>query len=403
MGLFDWIWKKPNIDVARYNDGYFKTLTAYRPHFTTWNGSLYESELVRSAIDARARNISKLKVEIQGAAKPTLQTKLRLKPNNWQTWSQFLYRTSTILDMHNTAVIVPVYDELLNPVGYYTVLPERCEIVEVDGVPFLRYTFKNGQTAANYLEECAILTKFQYSSDFFGERNDALNTTMKMIHLDNQGVEEAVKNGATFRFMAKMNNFQKTEDIKKERQRFNELNLKSEDGGGLLLFPNTYTEIKQIDQKAYTVPEAELKEIRTNVYNYFAVNEDILQSKAYGDAWSAFYESVIEPFAIQFSETMTQALFSDRERAQGSLLVATSNRLQYMTTKEKLDVSSAMFDRGIWNRDDVRDVWNMPPLPDGQGQAYIIRGEYITISEDGSFTREGTDQTGGEADADQGQ
>ena len=401
MGLFDWIWKKPNIDVARYNDGYFKTLTAYRPHFTTWNGSLYESELVRSAIDARARHISKLKVEIQGAAKPTLQTKLRLKPNNWQTWSQFLYRTSTILDMHNTAVIVPVYDELLNPVGYYTGLPDRCEIVEVDGVPFLRYKFKNGQSAANYLEECAILTKFQYSSDFFGERNDALDTTMKMIHLDNQGVEEAVKNGATFRFMAKMNNFQKSEDIKKERQRFNEMNLKGEDGGGLLLFPNTYSEIKQIDQKAYTVPEAELKEIRTNVYNYFAVNEDVLQSKAYGDAWSAFYESVVEPFAIQFSETMTQAIFSDRERAQGSLLMATSNRLQYMTTKEKMEVSASMFDRGIWNRDDVRDVWNMAPLPDGQGQAYIIRGEYITISEDGSFTREGTDQTGGEANADQ--
>lgn len=382
MGLFDWIWKKPNIDVARYNDGYFKTLTAYRPHFTTWNGALYESELVRSAIDARARNISKLKPEIYGSAHPTLQTKLRLKPNNWQTWSQFLYRTSTILDMHNTAVIVPVYDELLNPVGYYTVLSERCEIVEVDGVPFLRYTFKNGQTAANYLEECAILTKFQYKSDFFGERNDALDTTMKMIHLDNQGVEEAVKNGATFRFMAKMNNFQKTEDIKKERQRFNELNLKSEDGGGLLLFPNTYTEIKQIDQKAYTVPEAELKEIRTNVYNYFAVNEDILQSKAYGDSWSAFYESVIEPFAIQCSETMSKAIFSDRERAQGSGFMLTANRLQYLTTAEKLNVSSQMADRGIMNRDEIREIWNLPPLPDGQGQAYTIRGEYRLINEE---------------------
>lgn len=382
MGLFDWIWKKPQIDAARYNDGYFKTLTAYRPHFSTWNGSLYESELVRSAIDARARNISKLKPEIFGAARPTLQTKMKLKPNNWQTWSQFLYRTSTILDMHNTAVIVPVYDELMNPVGYYTLLPERCEIVEIDGVPFLRYTFKNGQTAANYLKECAILTKFQYSSDFFGETNRALEPTMKMIHLDNQGVEEAVKNGATFRFMAKMNNFMKSEDIKQERQRFNELNLKADDGGGILLFPNTYTEIKQIDQKAYTVPEAELREIRTNVYNYFGVNEDILQSKAFGDSWAAFYESVIEPFAIQFSETMTQAIFTDREQAQGSGIMLTSNRLQYMTTAEKLNVSSQMADRGIMNRDEIREIWNLAPIPDGTGQAYTIRGEYRLVAEE---------------------
>ena len=99
MSLFDFLFKKKEIEVAYHNDGYFKTLTAYQPHFTTWGGELYESALVRSAIDARARHVSKLKVEIQGSARPTLQTKLRLKPNNWQTWSQFLYRTSTILDM----------------------------------------------------------------------------------------------------------------------------------------------------------------------------------------------------------------------------------------------------------------------------------------------------------------
>ena len=398
MGLFDFIFKPKNVELSREADSYFRTLTAYRPHFTTWNGKLYESELVRSAIDARARHISKLKVEIQGAARPTLQTKLRLKPNNWQTWSQFLYRVSTILDMQNTAVIVPVYDELMNPVGYYPVLPRKCEIVQDDdGTPFLRYEFANGERAADYLEECAILTKFQYKDDFFGETNHALDPTMSLVHMNNEGIKEAIRNGATYRFTARMTNFSNTEDLKRERQRFSEANLKADEAnGGLLLFPNTYADIKELQNKGYTVPEAELREIRTSVYNYFAVNEDILQSKAYGDAWSAFYESVVEPFSIQFSETMTQALFSDRERAQGSLLMATSNRLQYMTTKEKMEVSASMFDRGIWNRDDVRDVWNMAPLPDGQGQAYIIRGEYITISEDGSFTRDGTD-TGGES------
>lgn len=389
MGLFDAIFKPRNVKIALKNDGYFKTLTAYQPHFTTWNGELFESELVRSAIDARARHISKLKVEVFGSAKESLQTKLRLKPNNWQTWSQFLYRTSVILDMHNSVVIVPVYDSMMNAVGYYPVLPTRCEIVQVNGTPFLRFKFSKGETAATYLEECAIITKFQYKSDFFGESNKALHPTMELINMDNQAVEEAVKNGATYRFYAKMNNFSSTTDLKRERQRFSEANLKTEEGGGILLFPNTYTDIKELSNKAYTVPEAELKEIRTNVYNYFAVNEDILQSKAYGDSWSAFYESVIEPFAIQFSETMTTAMFSDKERAFGNGIMATSNRLQYMTTTEKLNVSSQMADRGIMNRDEIREIWNLPPLPNGQGQAYTIRGEYYLMNEDGTFTKEG--------------
>lgn len=390
MGLFDFIFKKNNVEPARHNDGYFETLTAYKPHFTTWSGELYESALVRSAIDARARNISKLKFEIVGTANPKLQNRLKYRPNPWQTWSQYLYRTSTILDMHNNAVIVPVYNDNMEQIGIYTVLPKKCEIVEYRGEPWVRYTFINGEKAAEHLNRVAILTRFQYKSDFFGSKNDALDSTMELEHLNDEGIKEAVKNGATYRFMARVNNFSSTEDLKKERLRFTEANLKAEDGnGGILLFPNTYADIRQIDQAAYTVPEAERNEIRTNVYNYFGVNEDVLQSKAYGDAWAAFYESIIEPFAIQFSETVTAATLTETEIQHGSFFMLTANRLQYMSTTEKLNVSAQLADRGILNRDEIREIWNLAPIPDGAGQAYTIRGEYYLLNEDGTFTKEG--------------
>lgn len=356
MGLFDWLFRDEQVEAAHEAKGYFTTLTAYRPHFTTWRGEIYESELVRAAIDARARNISKLKVEIIGSAKPTLQTQLRLRPNGWQTWSQFLYRCSTILDMQNTLVIVPVYDRYMQVTGYYPVLPRRCEVIDVNGEPWLRYEFHDGKRAADRWGNVAVLTRFQYKSDFFGESNHALDPTMKLVHIENEGIEEAVKNGATFRFMARVNNFSKAEDLANERKRFNETNLRADEEGGLLLFPNTYTDIRQIDSKPYTPDENERNYIKTNVFNYFGVNEDIMQSKAYGDAWAAFYESVIEPFAIQFSECMTAAAFTDRERSQGSMIMLTSNRLQYLTTAEKLNVSAQLADRGILNRDEVRDM-----------------------------------------------
>lgn len=392
MGLFDWLFKDEQVEAAHEAKGYFTTLTAYRPHFSTWRGEIYESELVRAAIDARARNISKLKVEILGSAKPTLQTQLRLRPNTWQTWSQFLYRCSTILDMQNTLVIVPVYDRYMAVVGYYPVLPRRCEVIDVNGEPWLRYEFHDGKRAADRWGNVAVLTRFQYKSDFFGESNHALDPTMKLVHIENEGIEEAVKNGATFRFMARVNNFSKAEDLANERKRFNETNLRADEEGGLLLFPNTYTDIKQIDSKPYTPDETERNYIKSNVYNYFGVNEDIMQSKAYGDAWAAFYESVIEPFAIQFSETMTAAAFTDRERSQGSQIMLTSNRLQYMTTAEKLNVSAQLADRGILNRDEVREIWNLPPLPNGEGQEYIIRGEYYNATDKINEEEEPNDQ-----------
>lgn len=391
MGLFDKIFKKPAANQPP--EGFFKTLTAYTPVFTTWGGELYESELVRSAIHARATHISKLSVSVQGSAQPKLQTKLKAGPNEWQTWGQFLYRLSTILDMHNTAFIVPVMDDYGGITGLYPVLTTRCEIVQIQGGPWLRYQFNSGQFASVELGACGIMTKFQYKDDFFGENNRALTPTMDLIDIQNQGIAEGVRSAATFRFMAKLNNFTKPEDLAKERKRFTRENLQGD--GGVLLFPNTYSDIQQIKSSPFVADAGQMELVRKNVFDYFGVNEDILQNKAYGDAWSAFYEGSIEPFAIQFSDVVTKMLFTERERASGSFLMATANRLQYMSNAEKLNVSAQMADRGIMNRDEIREIWNLPPLPNGQGQAYTIRGEYYLLNHDGTVTKKGDDLTSG--------
>ena len=290
MSLFDKIFGgKAAARADKMWNTFWKTFSAYSPVFTNWGGQLYESELVRAAIHARASHISKLKVEVSGSAQPKLQTRLRSGPNEFQTWGQFLYRTSTILDVQNTAFIVPVQDAFGGTTGIYTVLPSRCELLDYHGEPWLRYRFSDGSAAAIELASCGVMTRMQYSDDLFGESNCALNPTMELIHVQNQGIEQGVKNAASFRFMAKMTNFAKEKDIAKERKRFDRENLQADSSGGLLLFPNIYSDIKQIDSKPFVVDANQMNVIQTNVYNYFGVNEDILQNKAYGDAWSAFY------------------------------------------------------------------------------------------------------------------
>lgn len=384
MGLFDRIFRpgeaKKSDEAINNARTLFQTLTAYQPVFTSWGGAIYESEVVRAAIDARARHISKLRVETVGTANPSLQSKLKQGPSQFQTWSQFLYRCSTILDVTNNCFIVPIFDERMIITGVYPVLPSMCTLVEYDGEIWIRYQFSNGLVGAVEFRKCAILTKHQYRDDFFGSSNAPLHETMQLIHIQNQGIEEAVKNTSTFRFMAQLSNFAKPEDLAEERKRFTAKNLSTEsESGGFLLFPNTYKDIRQVDVKPYTVDADQMEQIRTNVYNYFGVNEDVLQNKAYGDAWSAFYEGAVEPFAIQFSEAMTKALFSERERAQGTELIATSNRLQYMSNADKLNVSSQLLDRGIFSINDVRDIWNLPHVEGGDER--IIRGEYYSATD----------------------
>lgn len=379
MGLFDMLFKNRPKPVGRYN-GNFKMLDGYTPHFTRFDGGLYESELIRSAINARATHISKLSVEMIGAARPALQAKMRKAPNQFQTWAQFLYRLSTLLDVYNTAYITPVYDEYGEPSGIYTPLPERCEIVQYGDTPYLRYKFRWGDEAAIELAYCGIMTKFQCKNDFIGESNKAMFPTMELIHIQNQGIEEGVKSAASYRFVAQVDNWAKPEDLANERKRFSEYNFSKEsEGGGLLLFPNTYKNIQQVSAKPYIIDAEQVKIIKENVFDYFGVNEDVLQNKAYGDAWAAFYEGAIEPFAIQFSEVMTKMLFTLREQAQGNRVFASANRLQYMSTADKANVTSIWADHGLAMVDEIREVWNLPPLPDDKGKAVPIRGEFYDL------------------------
>lgn len=396
MGFFEKIFfSHARRKQIRQSGEAWSLIDGYTPNFVSWGGELYEMEIVRAAIHATANHASKLSVKILGSADPKLQTKLRRGPNEWQTWGQFLYRLSTILDMQNTAFIIPVFDDFGNVNGIFPALPSQCEYFpDTDGNQWLKYNFLTGKSTRIALADCGVMTKFQYKNDIFGESNKALNPTMDLINIQNQGIQEAVKNSASFRFMAQLKNFSTDKGLKEARESFNKENLQGE-GGGLLLFPNTYANIQQLKSSPYVVSPEEMERINTNVFNYFGVNEDVLQNKAYGDAWNAFYEGRIKPFAIQFSDVVSRMLFSDSERAHGSQIMATSNRLQYMSNTEKLNVSAQMADRGIMNRDEIREIWNLDPLPDGQGQAYTIRGEYYLLGQDGSVTKKGDDLTDG--------
>lgn len=379
MGLFDKIFRpdkaKESEAALKNSKIFFQTLTTYKPAFTDWKGEIYEADLVRSAIDSRARHISKLKVDLLGSAQQGLRTKLNLAPNQYNTWSQFLYRVSTILDCTNNCCIVPVFDDNMRITGYFPVLPDKCELVEYLGEPWLRYKFTTGKTAAVELRKCAILTKYQFKDDFFGSKNNALDETMQVIDLQNQGIEEAVKNGASYRFIARLNNFSKPEDIAKERRRFSEENFSADSGaGGLLLFPNIYTDIKQIDQKPFTVDADQMKLIQTNVFNYFGTNEKIIQNLATADELDSFFNGCVEPFAIQFSEAMTMAIFSEHERAHGNRLIANANRLQYMSANQKVAMAQQLLDRGVLSINEARELFNYHSVEDGDIR--YIRGEY---------------------------
>ena len=370
----------------------FELLNGYTPVFRTWSGEIYESQFVRSAIDAIARHASKLAITIGGGTKSTLLTRLKKRPNSFQTWSQFLYNFASILYVTNTAFIIPLRNKYGDTIGVYPLFATHYELVKDDkGELWVRFTLDNNERTAEKLSDIGILSRFQLKSVFFGGSNACLDETMQLISIQRQGIQEYAKNANSYRFMAKLTNFAKAEDLANERQRFDAENFQNKNGGGLLLFPNTYAEIKQITSQDFVVDTEQMKLIERNVYDYFGVNENIIQNKAHGDEFLAFYEGAIEPFAIQLSEVMTFMLFTETEIGHGAEIFFTSNRIQYMNNADKLSVSRDLADRGVLSINEVREIWQLPPV--SGGDRHILRGEYYDPN-----TGEKVEQIGDDSD-----
>ena len=373
MGIFTKLFPRQSVDIA--TGGYLNMITGYRPQFTSFDGGVYEAALCRAAIHTFATQVSKLRLEGVGTAERV--HKLLAKPNEWQTPSQFLYQLATILECQNTAFIFPVLDSVGEEiVALYAINPQTASVVEdTRGKLWLKCQLVYGRTGLVELDRVGILTKYQYKSLFFGSGDNPLRPTLDLIHAQNEGIVEGVKNSATIRFLAKIGQTLKPADLEAERKRFVTSNLSSANNGGVMMFDAKYTDVKQVTSTPYTVDAAQMKIINENVYSYFGVNENILQNKFSEDEWNGYYEGRIEPFAIQLSEVLTAQLYTERELGFGNYVLASANRLQYASNKTKLDVVTQLLDRGMLTPNEGREIFNMPGFGE-EGDVRYIRLDY---------------------------
>ena len=378
MGLIDKILgKKPQDDAAKAAP-YFDTFTDYSPQFTTYNGGVYELGLTRSAIDRFATACSKLKPEIQGNAIPRISRAVATSPNSMQTWPRFLYRLATILECDTTAYVVPEYAWDGSVCGIWPLKAEYAELVDYGGEPWVRFHFAAGGTAAIELSSVCVVSKFQYKSDIFGGGN-VLDSTLNLMSLQDQAQESAIKNGQGLRFLGALTGQVREEEIEKKKQRFSRDNLSENNKSGILLYDQTFSRMEQIKPYSYAISDGEMNRITQSVYNYFGVNEKVLQNAYNEEEWNAFYEGKVEPFAIQLGDGLSHMLFTQQERRKNRISFS-SNRLEYASSPSKRNMIRDMLDRGVFCIDDAREILQMPPLPNGEGRVRVIRGEYIDAS-----------------------
>ncbi len=371
IGVFDWMFGKKLNEPQTTTK--FKLINDMGDGFYSWNGSIYKSDIVRACIKPKVRAIGKLVAQhVRDSSKglqtnPDKQLQMLLEdPNPLMSGQLLQEKMATQLELNNNAfAIIKRDNETYQPKEIYPVPAVSVDMLEGPlGDMYLKFHFADGsEMVVPYVDVIHLRQDFNENNLFGDSPQPALADLMEVVTTIDQGMMKAIKNSAVIKWIMKFNSVLKPDDKRMQIEEFTNDYLNVESKGGAVPSDPRY-ELERVKPESYVPDDKQTRNTTNRIYNFFNTNEDIVQSKYDEDQWNAYYESVIEPIAMQLSGEYTRKIFSKRMRLRGNRVIFESSSLQYASMNTKLGLER-MVDRGSMTPNEWRRILNLPPIKGG--------------------------------------
>lgn len=340
--------------------------------FSAWGGDAYSDDTFSGAVDAIARNAAKLRGahivtgdSIRREGDSGLNRLLSVRPNPYMSAYDMLYKAVTHAYVRGNAFVLIDKDERGNARGFYPVDCTGVQFLEDDsGELFTRFSLRGGDSLTARYADVVHLRRRYNDGVLLGGGNDAIDAALQASQAQNEGISAGIRSGASIRGILKFTQILSPEKLAEEREKFKADYLAVSNSGGVVTLDQK-TEYTPIDSKPATIDAEQMNAVRRKVYSYLGVNEAIVSGEYTEAQYSAFYEGVIEPLAIQLSMEFTEKLFTRREQAFGNEVVFESSRLQYATFESKANAIQALVPYGLLTTNQALEILNLPPVEDG--------------------------------------
>lgn len=384
IGLLDRFKKKNRaVEVSSY-----KMFTDEGGGFFGYDGKLYKSDIVRSAIRPKVRAIGKAVAkhirENQDGLKVNPDVYMRFlleEPNPYMTGQQMQEKLATQLELNHNAFAYIRRDENGMPMEIYPITSMSTQALTDDrGKLFLRFSLRNGNQATFKYTDIIHLRKDYNIDDLFGTSPaDSLSPLMEIVSTTDQGIVKAIKNSAIVKWLLKFNQTLRPEDLKKQTKQFVDdyLNIENDSIGAAAT--DSKMDATQVEPKDYVPNEKQMDSTTKRIYHFFNTNEKIVSSSYNENDWVSYYEGTVEPDIIQLSNEFTRKLFSRRERGHGNKIMFESSNLAFASLKTKMDFVNNGIDRGYVNTNEGRNVFGMAPIEGGD--EYVRRLDTRPVDE----------------------
>lgn len=360
--------------------------------FYAWNGKLYRSELVRACIKPKTKAVGKAiakhirrTTDKDGNKKilinPSVNTRFMLEePNEFMTGQMLQEKVANQLSLNGNAFILIIRDNFGVPVGLYPIPAASVEAkYDENHELYLKFYYLNGKQSEFYYKEIIHIRDDFFFNDIFGENpTEALAEVMDVVGTINQGIKAAIKNSNIIRWLLKFTASMRDEDLKVKAQGFAQNYLQISNNSTTVAAVDAKADAIQVKNESYVPNAANVQAQEERVYSFFNTNKKIIQSAYSEDEWISYYEAAVEPVLQQMAGEYTRKLFSRRERGCGNEIIFDSSKLTFASMKTKLQLGG-LADRGIMTPNEIRDVFNLPPV-DG-GDVLLLRKDTGHLTE----------------------
>lgn len=387
MGVFDFFRRNKKAKEIR---SIIQNLYGGNWNYFVWNyaNNIYNIPEVRSAIEKIADIFSSVekyneRIDKQGNVEyinDTTNRVLNYRPNPLQNSTQFYKNVVTKLLLDNNVFVEPVFDSKSGALKQLYPLPFNSFKFEMDStntVAYVQFYDELNRPDKKYnLNNIIYLSRFCTLSGGMGNNLGLYETVLKSL------AERIVNISSPNRPRALLQSNQIGQGALKDKDKDGTLeDLKAnfaKNVQGIAYIDKNWS-ITPINWNENDVNKDLMAFIVNIVYNYFAINENIINNKATEIEMAMFVKTTIKPLAKQFSQEFTNKLFSETEYYFGRRIEFDFSPLLVTTFQTEANAAQTLIRNGVWSIDEARERLGYEPLPNGLGKIHRASADLVNI------------------------
>lgn len=321
--------------------------------FTAFSGTAYGSAAFRAAVDAIARHAAKLQAH---SDEQRIEALLQKSPNPYMSGYDLLYKTVTAYYTTNNAFVL-LERSGKQVTAFYPLTPSNVEFSQMQGGGLVvNMTFADGRQVHLPYDDLIHLRRHFATNELLGADNSPLYPLLDTAHTLNEAMSAAVKNATNLRGVLRFTSLVNPAQVKAEKEQFVRDYMSLANTGGIAATDQRF-EFVPTNQTGYNVPTEQATEINRQICAYLGISPKIVSGEYTEDEFAAFYESLIEPFALQLS--------LECSRKCGADVRFTAERLDFASARTRISLLRNMMPLGVLTVNEARRLLSLPEVPDG--------------------------------------